>query len=925
LEFRLFGEVRLRVAGRFLDVGTPRQQAVLAALAVDIGRPVPIETLVDRVWGDNPPDQARNVLYSHLSRIRQLFRQAGEIDLVRRHAGYVLQADPDKVDLHRFASLAERGKDGRLSDAERAAALTEALRMWDGTPLAGVSGDWADQLRSAWQRRRLDAAVQWGELELRLDHQEAVIDMISDLAGEHPLVEPLEALLLRALQAAGRAAEALDRYATVRQRLADELGADPGPELQALHAALLRGEPPVTRRPAAVTIPAQLPADVPGFAGRAAALRRLDGLLADHLSATPVVVLSGTAGVGKTTLAVHWAHRNVDRFADGQLYVNLRGFDPTGSPVTAAEAMRGFLEVLDVAPNRIPTSLDAQAGLYRSLLSGRRVLVVLDNARDAEQVRPLLPGAPGCMALVTSRNQLTGLAAAGAHLVGVDLLDTDESHAMLRARLGTERLAAEPDTVDEIVDLCARLPLALAVVAARAATHPGFSLAALAAQLRDARGSLDEFAGADPATDPRAVFSWSYLRLTPAAARLFRLLGLHPGPDIGLRATASLAALPAGAVRPLLAELAQAHLIAEPAPGRYACHDLLRAYATELAGSAETPADREAAVRRLLGHYSHTAYHAEGFLGLRREVPPPLTPLAPGAEPEPILHHEQALRWFETEHRVLRTAIRQDTRFDREVCDLARWTHLFLEMQGHWHDELDVLSVALAAARRLGDKRMQAFTHCQLGRTYIWFGRHTEAARELQEALDLYAAIQDVVGQAYAHYAFAWLLDRQGEVTEALARAEQTLTLFRAVEHEEGQAKALNAIGWFHGLLGEQTTAIEYCRQALELQTRLGEHIGAAQTLHSLGHAHKELGEGEKAVPCYEEAAKLFRQHGYPISEARVLIDLADVHESMGDEESARTGWQQAHDILAQLTHPDADEVRARLAHVHSRQSTSEE
>ncbi|HEX6361064.1 AfsR/SARP family transcriptional regulator [Actinophytocola sp.] len=923
MEFRLFGEVRLQVAGRLLDVGTPRQQAVLAALAVDIGRPVPIETLVDRVWGDNPPEQARNVLYSHVSRIRQLFRQAEETDLVRRPAGYVLEADPDTVDLHRFGRLAERGKDSGLSDADRAAALTEALRMWDGTPLAGITSDWADQLRGTWQRRRLDAAVQWGELELRLGHPERVIDTIADLVGEHPLVEPLEALLMRALHTAGRDAEAIDRYAAVRQRLADELGADPGTELQALHAALLRGELPATRRPAPTTTPAQLPADIPGFSGRAAELHRVDGLLADHPTTTPVVVLSGTAGVGKTTLAVHWAHTAATRFPDGQLYVNLRGFDPTGSPVTPAEALRGFLEALDVPPNRIPTSLDAQAGRYRSLLAGRRVLVVLDNARDAEQVRPLLPGAPGCMVLVTSRNQLTGLTAAGAHPVGVDLLDDDESRAMLRARLGAERLAAEPGTVDEIVDLCARLPLALAVVAARAATHPRFSLAALAGQLRDARGSLDEFAGADPATDPRAVFSWSYLRLTPAAARLFRLLGLHSGPDIGIRAAASLAARPAGATRQLLAELAQAHLIAEPAPGRYACHDLLRAYAAELAEVDETPDERESAVRRLLGHYSHTAYHADGFLGPRREVPPPLTPLPLGAESEPILHHQQAVAWFTTEHHVLLMAVRQDPRFDPEVCDLVRWTHLFLEMQGHWHDDLDVLSVALAAARRLGDERMQAFAHCQLGRTYIWFGRHADAARALQAALDLYQSTDDVVGQAYVHLSLAWMLDRQGEIADALTHAERTLELFRATEHQAGQAKALNAIGWFHALLGEQTTAIEYCQQALELQTQLGDHTGAAHTWHSLGRAHKELGERAKAIACYEAAVDLLRRQGVSVTEARVLIDLADVHHGLGDDGSARAGWQRAHDILVQLAHPEADEVRARLAEVNSRQSTS--
>ncbi len=306
-------------------------------------------------------------------------------------------------------------------------------------------------------------------------------------------------------------------------------------------------------------------------------------------------------------------------------------------------------------------------------------------------------------------------------------------------------------------------------------------------------------------------------------------------------------------------------------------------------------------------------------------MPPPLTPLPPGAEPEPIVEHDKALAWFKAEHRVLLTAVRQDTRFDPEVCDLVRWTHLFLEMEGHWHDELDVLSVALTAAGRLGDERMRAFTHCQLGRTHIWFGNHTEATDHLQAALDLYRVADDIVGQAYTHYAFAWLLDRQGAVLDALEHATQALEQFRTAEHQAGRAKSLNAVGWFHTKLGKQTTAIEYCQQALELQTQLDDHLAAAQTWHSLGYIHTELGDEDRAIVCYEEAAELFRRHGYHITEARVLIDLADIHDGLGDDQSARAGWQRAHDVLAQLAHPEADEVSALLAQVHSRQSTRQE
>ncbi len=923
MEFVLFGEVQLRVAGRSLDIGTPRQQAVLAALAADAGRPVSLETITGRVWGDDPPAEARNVLYSHLSRIRRLFKDLADstgetASVTRGTAGYVLEIDPDDVDLLRFDRLVKCGNDRSRTDAERAAALAEAVFGPRGKPLAAIPGGWAEQVRATWQRHRFDAAVRWGELELSLGHPDAVFGALSDLAGDYPLAEPLEALLMRALHNAGRQAEALDRYAAVRQRLADALGADPGPELRALHRAILRDELPAAPRATPATTPAQLPPDTPGFAGRESALRRLDDVRDEQVPATRIVVLSGTAGVGKTVLAVHWAHTVAPGFPDGQLYMNLRGFDPTGTPVDPAGALRGFLEALDVPGGRIPTTVEAQVGLYRSLLANRRVLVVLDNARDAEQVRLLLPGAPGCVVVVTSRDRLAGLVVAGAHPVTVDLLDDAEARALLSGRLGAGRITAEPAAVEEIIGLCARLPLALAVAAARAATHPGFSLAALAGQLRDARGFLDEFSGTDPATDARAVFSWSYLRLDPAAARLFRLFGLHPGPDVGLRAAASLAGVPAGKARPILSELTHAHLLTEHAPGRYTVHDLLRAYATELVHEVESPADRETAVHRVLGHYAHTAFHADGFLDPRLEVPPALTPLPAGAESDRITDHRQALAWFEAEHRVLLLAVHAGAAFDTRVWDLARSLQRFLSMQGHWHDERDVLTAAAAAARRLGDERKQAFVHLHLAGTHVRFGRHTEAHSDLEAALTLSRAAGDVVGQAYAHRQFAWLLDRQGAVADALAHAEQALDLFRAAEHRAGQATALNAVGWFHTLLGDHAVAIDYCRQAVDLQTQLADHMGAAQSWHSLGYAHNQLGDSSRALTCYETALDLVHRNGSLMVEARLHIDIASLHRELGDTESARAGWQRAHDILTHLAHPDADEVRIRLSEVHS-------
>ncbi|HEU5471612.1 MAG TPA: BTAD domain-containing putative transcriptional regulator [Actinophytocola sp.] len=922
MEFRLLGEMQIWAADEVMEIGPPRQQAVLAVLAVDAGRPVPIETLVDRLWPDAPPAEARNVLYSHLSRIRQLLKRGADrtgivVRIDRRIAGYVLEIDPDRVDLHRFARLAAGAANPRRPAAERAAELAEALRLWRGPPLAGMPGAWAEQVRASWQRRRLDAAVRWGELATGLGDAVAVIGPLSDLAAEHPLAEALEGVLMSALHAAGRAAEALERYAALRRRLADELGTDPGPELKALHRTILRGEPASPDRGISPAVPAQLPPDVPGFAGRDPELRRLD-----ELAAARIVTVSGTAGVGKTTLAVHWAHRMRDRFPGGQLYLNLRGFDPSGAPVTPTEAVRTLLAAFDLPSNRIPAGFEAQVGLYRSLLADRRVLILLDNARDAEQVRPLLPATPDCLALVTSRDLLAGLVAGGARPVSLDLLDPAAARELVAGRIGADRIATEPRAVDEIVRLCAGLPLALAVVSARAATHPTFGLAALAGELRDARGGLDEFAGADPATDARAVFSWSYLQLSLAAARMFRLIGLHPGPDLGVRAAASLAGLPVGGVRPLLAELARAHLVAEHKPGRYTCHDLLRAYAAELAHATESAADLHAATRRILGHYVHSAANADRLIDIHWQSQPELTGVPPGVSPERMTGKAAALAWFVAEHRVLLLAVHQDREFDPQVWELAWTARRFLAHQGLWYDELDMLSAALEAAQRLGDPAKEAFAQCYIGCTYVWLDKYEDAHAFLLAAQDLYAAAGDEVGSGYVEFYLSWMFERQDRIGEALAHTLRALELFGSAGHRPGQGRCLNAVGWFRALLGDHAAAIGYCRQALDLQTELGDRVGAGETWHSLGYAHEQLGELDRAIVCYRAAVEQFREAEYRINEARSLAALGDAYHQAADTASARAAWRAGIDIFNQLGHPEADVHRVKLT--NSPQGTNE-
>jgi transcriptional regulator with XRE-family HTH domain len=473
--------------------------------------------------------------------------------------------------------------------------------------------------------------------------------------------------------------------------------------------------PPDQARPGTGTarapVPRQLPAAITNFAGRGVELEALTGLLANGGEADRGIVIAlvtGMAGVGKTSLAIHFAHQAAIRFPDGQLYVNLRGFDPGGAPAAPTEAVRGFLDALGVAPDRVPAGLDAQAGLYRSLMADKKMLVMLDNAGDEQQVRPLIPASPASLVLVTSRRQLTGLAAAdGARLVSLDVLSEAEARQMLTARIGAARVAAEPDAVTQIAELCGCLPLALAVAAARAAARPRLPLAVLAAELRNATGRLDALDAGDTTASVRAVFSWSYRQLGPGPARMFRLLGVHPGPDITIPAAASLAGSDLAQAGRELAELTSAHLIAEHVPGRYALHDLVRAYAASQARAADSDAGRHEAIGRVLDHYLHTAAQGSLVLNPGRDrvtlAPPP-----PGVRPEQLADYQQALAWFEAEHQVLFAAVTLagDHGFDSHSWQLPWALGTFLDRRRRWLQEwVSIQSAAVAAAMRLGDKK----------------------------------------------------------------------------------------------------------------------------------------------------------------------------------------------------------------------------
>jgi tetratricopeptide (TPR) repeat protein len=554
--------------------------------------------------------------------------------------------------------------------------------------------------------------------------------------------------------------------------------------------------------------------------------------------------------------------------------------------------------------------------LYRSLLAGRRMLIVLDNARDAEQVRPLLPAGSGCVVVVTSRSQLTGLVAAqSARPVTLGVLTGAEARDLLAGRLGTERITGEAEAVTELIMLCAGLPLALAITAGRAAARPGFPLAALAAELRDTAGRLDALDAGDPAMEVRAVFSWSCQQLSGAAARMFRLLGVHPGPDICAPAAASLAGVSLAQARHALAELAGGHLVTEHLPGRFAVHDLLRAYAAEQAAACDTGTQRRAATRRMLDHYLHTA-HAAALLLDPVRAPLSLAEPQQGTLPETLTGHEHALAWCRAEHQVLLavTARAAEADFSCHAWQLPCALATFFYQQGHWHDWAATQHTALAAAQRAADLTGQARSHLNLGSAHARLGSGQAACTHLRQALELYEKTGDPIGQARVHLVLAVALGAQGRHREALGHAGLTLELHRSAGVVSGEATGLRVTGWNHARAGNQQQALTCCEQALRLHRELGDRHGEAMTWDCLGYAQHRLGRYHQAAASYHNALSIYRQFTHHYDNAETLLHLGDTHHATGNPQAARSAWHQALAILDNLHHPDAAQARARLS-----------
>ncbi|MEV0154306.1 tetratricopeptide repeat protein [Micromonospora sp. NPDC050686] len=849
MEFRILGAVEAWAGGKRANLGSRKQRLVLAVLLLEANHLVPLDRLVDLVWGERAPASARASVQTLVSRLRAAFRQVGDgPSIVGRGAGYVVHVDPLLIDAHRFTTLVLAA--GASRDEPAVGLFDKALALWHGEPLAGVaSTDVAERLCGHLREARWTALEDRVAAQLRLGGGRQLLAELTGIVAEHPLRQRLVGQLMLALHRDGRTAAALDAYRTLRTRLADELGLDPAPELVRLESAILRADPaldPATRSrtasPPEPVRPAQLPHDAIGFAGRAEELARLDAGLRSP-SGPKIWVISGTAGVGKTALAVQWAHRNRDKFPGGQLYLDLRGFDAEHSPLSAAAGLLQLLSGLGADSRLIPADLDGRTALFRSLLADERVLLVLDNVRDAAQVNALIP--PAGTVILTSRQRLGDLiASTGAQTVSLSVLAAADSRRLLEAALGVDQVAAEASAAAKLAHLCGHLPLALRIAVANIVAVPKAEITGLVQELSDG----DRLAGltvdgAEESAVTRA-FASSYKALPAEHRRLFRSLGLMPGSTFTPLAASVAAGLPPARTERLMQALAAAHLIEQLTRGRYRFHDLLRRYAVDRSLAEDTAIERERARGLVLDHYLHTADAAgrqliPHFLRLPRKVSDEIS----------FPDNTSALAWLDAEWPNLAAAVDQAAAGGPRplAWHIADALRAYFHHRGHRAEWVSVASVALEAARGVGDERAQAAMHQSIALAYVNMGRYAEARDHLDGAIRRTAAD-------------GW---------------------------HEGRAAALNNLSAVHQRLGNPQASIDCGLESLDLQHQLGKGNGTAMTLANIGFAKWQLGLLDHALEHFARALKLGRQQGARYSVAVVLVDLGNVHRDLGNRDTA--------------------------------------
>ncbi|MFF3740144.1 BTAD domain-containing putative transcriptional regulator [Streptomyces sp. NPDC002566] len=965
LRFDVLGPVRAWRGDQPLATGSPQQRALLAALLLREGRTATAAELIDALWGEEPPSQALAAVRTYASRLRKALDPGV---LVSESGGYAVRAPADgSLDLTAAQELSAEAEKARGAGDLRQAreTLNRALALWDGEALAGVPGPYAEAQRVRLEEWRLQL------LESRLDmdleqgcHAEAVSELTA-LTAAHPLRERFRELLMLALYRSGRQAEALAVYADTRRLLAEELGVDPRPGLRELQRRILQADPELAEPSAATEAavvrvrPAQLPATVPDFTGRAAFVTELSEVLAGASGpqgggegrVMAVSALAGIGGVGKTTLAVHVAHQARSAFPDGQLYVDLQGAGGRAAePVTVLGA---FLRALGTADSAVPDSLEERAALYRSVLDGRRVLVLLDNAKDAAQVRPLLPGTEGCAALVTSRVRMVGLA--GAHLVDLDVMSPDEALSLFTKIVGEERVAAEREAALDVVAACGFLPLAIRIAASRLAARRTWTVSVLAAKLADERRRLDELQAGDLAV--KATFELGYGQLEPAQARAFRLLGLADGPDISLPAAAAVLDLAQEDAEDLLESLVDTSLLESAAPGRYRFHDLVRLYARACAERDEQPpGERKAAMSRLLDFYLATT---SGVYAIERPGDRLVDHLA-GTEYPGLRFAEAAaaLDWLYREADCLLACVRQslgDERL-RRATDLL-WAAKDLAESGANARDYEVSAAAAReAARAVGDPRTEGRARMAITNVHLVAGRFTQADEEAAQVMELTRVTRDPLPSGCTPNDRGIIALYQGRHRDGEALLNEAIANYRADGNRPGEASALCNMSRILLATGRTSGAVALAREGVAIYDRLGHSLRGANARYALGLALTQAAQLEEAVSCLDDALEVFRECRQRLWEGMTLFRTAEVHlaarrsaqaaamaehslsvlrgiggewrranvltvlgrslRGLGQSDRARACWQEALAVFEQLGSPETEEVRALLAPV---------
>jgi DNA-binding SARP family transcriptional activator/tetratricopeptide (TPR) repeat protein len=988
MRFRVLGPLAVWDGHGWVSVPAGKQRVLLAVLLLKANQLVAAGWLIEQLWAQRLPAGAANQLQVYISRLRRRLDDRPGLVLLTQSPGYRLVVGADELDLHRFEELVAGGRramrDGALERA--ASSLGEALELWQGRALADVpSAPLVDDEATRLEERRLLAVEDLADVELRRGRHGGLVGQLQALVAEQPLRERLWGQLLVALYRSGRQAEALAAYQQLRGRLVGELGIEPCADLQRLQRLILAADPVLEAAPQGASgpagaaghaaigepwptptpmpVPRQLPPDAAAFTGREPELTLVDKVLGTAGPARPAVILAidGAGGIGKSALAVHAAHRlaAAGQFPDGQLYVDLQGASDQLAPLAPLEVLGRFLRSLGTAPAAIPGEPEEAAARFRSLAAQRRLLVVLDNARDAGQVAPLLPGAPGCGVLVTSRRLLASLD--GGHHLHLDVLSPEEAMVLLGRLAGHERMAAEPAAAAEVARWCGYLPLALRIAGARLAARPGWTVRTLADRLADARCRLDELELADRGV--RASFAVSYQQLSDSAdpldrqaAAAFPLLGLLDSPDVGVAVVARLLDGSVAATERVLERLVDARLLETSTPGRYRLHDLLRLYARESVVPQHPESDQAAALGRAFGFYVSTVWHTWTVVSPsdHRLARADARWAQGGLE---FSDATAALDWLEAERTNLVAAVRQAATIpglDAAAVQLALGLFAFLLLRNYWQDLMEVDHAALGVARRLGDRACQALAHTDLGAAYGRQGRYAQAANSLCDGLAIFRELGDRPGQAVSLNNLGCVNDLQGRYDQALACLQESLSIRRELDDRCGQGICLSNLGDVYRRQGRYDQALARLQQGLAISRELGGRQCEANSLNNLGLVHQAQGRYEQALACLQQSlaigqelgdrrvqtdsllylGRLYQRQGRydealanlreslviqqelhdPFGEAESLQELGVTMQRLGRHEDAQAHWRQALTILERLQTFAADEVRALVA-----------